>query len=176
MASDWPRGCLQLYLGDGKGKTTAALGLLLRAVGAGLSVYLGQFLKARDCSEHAGLAKLGEQVKAERFGSGRWVKGQPGEEEFACAAKGLTAVREALLSRRYQVVILDEALDTIGFGLIPLADWLDLLRQRPEQVEVIMTGRAAPPELIALADLVTEMKAVKHYYQTGLKARTGIEK
>ena len=169
----WLRGCLQIYTGDGKGKTTAAFGLALRAVGAGLRVYIGQFLKLRDCSEVTGLQLLGEGVSLERFGSGNWAKpGDPQERELAL--RGLERAYAAL-SGGYDLVVLDEIFGALRLQLLDLKDVSELITARPADVELVMTGREAPPEIVALADLVSEIRAVKHYYASGLPARRGIE-
>lgn len=169
----WPRGCLQIYTGDGKGKTTAAFGLAVRASGAGLRVYIGQFLKLRDCAEVTGLKLLGEGLCLERFGSGNWAKpGDPQERELAL--RGLERAYAALTDG-YDLVILDEILGALRLQLLELSEVIDLVATRPADVELVLTGREAPAELIALADLVSEIRAVKHYYASGLPARRGIE-
>lgn len=172
----WPRGCIQIYTGDGKGKTTAALGLALRAVGAGLSVYIGQFIKGRHYSELDGLAKLGEHVDVHQFGEGRFLFREPTQADCDAARRGLEEVSRVFEEHRHQVVILDEANAAVRVGLIDIEDLLALVDFRPSDVELVITGRNAHPRLIERADLVTEMRAVKHYYSTGLQARTGIEK
>lgn len=170
------RGYVQIYTGDGKGKTTAALGLGLRAAGAGLRVSLIQFLKEGDYSEIKALGQLVPPVRIRQFGSGRFVRGRPTDEDRALADQGVQAAREDLTSGRYDVVILDEINVAGALGLVATDTVLDLLRQRPPQVEVILTGRRAAADWCEAADLVTEMKAVKHYFQNGVKARVGIEK
>ena len=170
------RGYIQVYTGDGKGKTTAALGLGLRAAGAGLRVSLIQFLKDGDYSEIKALAHLVPPVRVRQFGSGRFVKGRPTNEDRALAEQGLAAAREDLTSGRYDVVILDEINVAGALGLVTTEAVLDLLRQRLPRVEVILTGRRAATAWCEAADLVTEMKAAKHYFQKGVSARIGIEK
>jgi cob(I)alamin adenosyltransferase len=170
------RGYIQIYTGDGKGKTTAALGLILRAAGAGLRVSLIQFLKEGDYSEIKALRQLVPLVHVRQFGSGRFVRGRPTDEDRALADQGLEAAREDLTSGRYDVVILDEINVAGALGMVATEAVLDLLRQRLPQVEVILTGRRAVTAWCQAADLVTEMKAVKHYFQNGVKARVGIEK
>jgi len=169
-------GYTQIYTGDGKGKTTAALGLALRAAGAGLKVYIAQFIKSGDYSEIKALARFADQITVEQFGLGRFIKGKPSPEDVAAAGKGLTAVRSALVSGRYQVVIMEEGNVAAGCGLFPVDEILEIISQKPGDVELVVTGRGADPRVIDRADLVTEMKAVKHYYQTGVAARVGIEK
>ena len=172
------KGYIQIYTGNGKGKTTAALGLALRAAGAGLKVYIGQFLKGRDCAEIKGLSLLGEAVCLERFGSGRWVDREKTEEyaiELELGRKGIAAVRGAVSAQRYDVVILDEILGAVNAGVVELAEVLAIIRNKPAEIELVLTGRNAPTELIALADLVSEITPVKHYYTEGVPARKGIE-
>jgi cob(I)alamin adenosyltransferase len=166
---------VQVYTGDGKGKTTAAIGLTVRAVGAGLRVYFGQFMKKYDYSEIIGLRKLGDQVCVAQFGSGCYVFGNPTPQDVEAAQAGLTAVRAALCSGEYDLVIADEANIACACGVIAEAEILGLIAERPANVELVLTGRGAPPSVMAAADLVTEMRAVKHYYQNGVKARKGIE-
>lgn len=172
----WPCGCIQIYTGDGKGKTTAALGLALRAVGAGRRVYIGQFIKGRHYSELQGLAKLGENVDVQQFGEGRFLYHEPTQADCAAARRGLDDVRRVFEEHRHQVVILDEANVAVRIGLFNIDDLLALTDAKPPDVELVITGRNAHPRLIERADLVTEMRAIKHYYSTGLQARTGIEK
>jgi cob(I)alamin adenosyltransferase len=169
-------GYTQIYTGDGKGKTTAALGLALRAAGAGLKVYIAQFIKSGDYSEIKALARFADQITVEQFGLGRFIKGKPSPEDVAAAGKGLAAVRNALKSGQYQVVILEEGNVAALCGLFPVDEILEIISQKPGDVELVVTGRGADPRVIDRADLVTEMKAVKHYYQAGVAARVGIEK
>ncbi|MFZ5564919.1 MAG: cob(I)yrinic acid a,c-diamide adenosyltransferase [Thermodesulfobacteriota bacterium] len=170
------KGYVQVYTGDGKGKTTAALGLALRAAGAGLRVYICQFLKSGDYSEIKALEAFAGKITVRQFGTGQFVKGRPSAEEMAAAAAGLASLREAFASGKYDVVIAEEANVAVSCGLFSARDLCDLIDQRPDNVELVITGRDAPPEVIAKADLVTEMKPVKHYYFQGVTARTGIEK
>lgn len=174
MIEEWPRGCLQLYTGEGKGKTTAAIGLAIRAAGAGMKVYMGQFLKSRETSELLALQRFTDTIVIEQFGSGEWVK-EYSEEEAARAKTGLEAVRQILKSGNYRVVIADEILGTLRHGLLTVEELVGLVNDRPEMTELVFTGREAPHELIELADLVTQIRSVKHYYETGLPARRGIE-
>ena len=169
-------GYIQVYTGDGKGKTTAALGLALRAAGAGLKVYIGQFIKSGDYSEIKALARFADQITVEQYGLGRFIKGRPSPEDVAAAQEGLTAIRCAMTSGRYHVVIMEEGNVAAACGLIPVEEILNLMADKPGDVELIVTGRGADARVIDGADLVTEMKAVKHYYQAGVPARSGIER
>ncbi|ABW67034.1 cob(I)yrinic acid a,c-diamide adenosyltransferase [Desulfosudis oleivorans] len=170
------KGYVQVYTGDGKGKTTAALGLALRATGAGLRVYICQFLKSGDYSEIKALASFGDQITVRQFGTGKFVKGAPSDEDRVAAAAGFASIQEAFSSGKYDVVIAEEISVAVSCGLLSAAQVCDLIDQRPDNVELVITGRGAPSEVIAKADLVTEMKPVKHYYFQGVMARTGIEK
>lgn len=169
------KGCLQVYTGNGKGKTTAALGLALRAAGAGKKVFIAQFVKGMHYSELNILPQL-PGITLKQYGRGCFITREPSRADYAAAAAGFEEIRAILVSGAYDVVILDEANIALYYGLIEFDALKEVLLQRAEQVEVVITGRYAPPELNELADLVTEMKEVKHYYQTGLEARVGIEK
>ncbi|MBW2356338.1 MAG: cob(I)yrinic acid a,c-diamide adenosyltransferase [Deltaproteobacteria bacterium] len=171
-----PKGFVQVYTGDGKGKTTAVIGLAVRAIGAGLRVYLAQFLKQGDYSELKALSRFKDHITIVQFGSGLFVRGKPSDADRALAAQGLAAARQALTAGEYDVVILDEADVAASLGLISVDEILDLVTRKPETVELVISGRGAAPEIIAAADLVTEVKGVKHYYEKGVQARTGIEK
>jgi cob(I)alamin adenosyltransferase len=175
----WPRGCLQVYTGDGKGKTTAAFGLALRAVGRGLKVFIGQFMKGSEYGELSGAALSGGLIQVEQFGSSTCITmlEKPAEVDVELAHRGLERAREILTSGDYPIVVLDEVNVAVYFRLISEAELLDLVQSRPPQVELVCTGRYAPASLVERADLVTEMKAVKHPYGTlELAARDGIER
>ena len=168
-------GFVQIYTGDGKGKTTAALGLVLRALGQGLRPAVVQLMKSDPSwGEIVSLKKLG--VPVEQCGLGHWVtKGEVSEEDLAAAARGLAAARALVESGDYDLVVLDELVTALFFELITLDAVLAMIAARPAAVELVMTGRRAPEELIAAADLVTEMRPLKHYYEAGVGARPGIE-
>jgi cob(I)alamin adenosyltransferase len=171
------RGQVQIYTGNGKGKTTAALGLALRAVGRGLRVCMIQFMK--------GGGPYGEHLAAERLAplftiipTGRpgWVNRDcPDPEDVRLARDALRRAEEAL-DGSFDLVILDEINGAAGFGLVTVDDVLALLARRPATVELVLTGRNADERLIAAADLVTEMREIKHYYRAGVPSRVGIEK
>lgn len=169
-------GYIQVYTGDGKGKTTAALGLCLRAVGAGLRVYIAQFLKKGAYNELAALEAFSDKVKVEQFGTGRFVRDAPDSGDRMAARKGLEAAVHAAKSGDFDIIVLDEGCVAAAKGLIAVEALLDLAVNRPATVELVITGRGADPRLLETADLVTEMKPVKHYFQQGVQARQGIEK
>ena len=170
------KGCVQVYTGDGKGKTTAALGLALRASGSGLCTYIGQFMKGQRYGELAALDHF-PLITIEQYGDPKCIRREEVTSQHIAEAKGgLERARKALLSGDYDIVILDEINVAIWFGLLDVQEVLALLAQRPSAVEVVLTGRRAATELMACADLVTEMREVKHYYQQGVIARRGIER
>jgi cob(I)alamin adenosyltransferase len=170
------KGYIQIYTGNGKGKTTAALGLAIRAVGAGLHVYLAQFIKGRQYSELNTLSRLADQITVEQFGLPRFLSGKISEPDIEAARNGLERVKSSMLSGRFDMIIIDEGNVAVHYGLLAKQDLLDLIAMKPENMELVITGRNALPEIIDKADLVTEMKAVKHYFNKGVNARVGIEK
>ena len=169
------QGFVQVYTGDGKGKTTAALGLALRAAGAGLRVYFGQFIKNADYSEIKALARFADCITVRQFGRGCFLLTEPAPEDRAAARRALEGLSEALTSGDYDLVIADEANVAVALGLIEANDLVSLIDLRPEQVELVLTGRGAPDAVLTRADLVTEMRCVRHYYDRGVLARQGIE-
>ncbi|NIA10544.1 MAG: cob(I)yrinic acid a,c-diamide adenosyltransferase [Nitrospiraceae bacterium] len=169
-------GFVHIYTGNGKGKTTAALGLSLRAIGAGWMVLFAQFLKRGEYSEIKALRRFGDQVKICQYGSGEFVRGRPSEKEVALAQAGLRDIKEAIKKGKYDLVVLDEIDVAMHFGLIPVEDVIALLERRPPDLELVLTGRWAPKEIIECADLVTEMRMIKHYFSKDVLARTGIER
>ncbi len=176
MGNDMKRGYVQVYTGNGKGKTTAALGLSVRAAGAGLRVFIAQFMKMGDYSEIKALARFSDLISVEQYGVGKFVRGKPSPEDRAAARKGFDRVREIAMSGQYDVVVLEEGNMAVFFDLIPLEELLELVDAKPENLELVITGRSAHPRLLEKADLVTEMKEIKHYYEKGVPARVGIEK
>ena len=170
------KGYIQVYTGNGKGKTTAALGLAIRAAGAGLKVFIAQFNKKGDFSEIKALKRFADLITVEQYGLGRFTDGKPLPEDIKAARKGLKRVKSILSAGEYQVVVLEEANVATKYGLFSVQDLLSVMLAKPDTVELVITGRGASPRIIENADLVTEMKAVKHYYQKGIRARIGIEK
>lgn len=182
MGLDGRRGLLMVYTGDGKGKTTAALGLALRAVGHGLRVVMIQFIKSdRPCGERAAAAYL-PNFRLVPTGLGfTWDPAHTPEEHRAAIRRGWDLARAAILSGENDLVILDELNNVFQIREFPVADLLapgevlDTLSRRPDHVHVLITGRGSPPEFIAAADLVTEMRDVKHPFREGRPALRGIE-
>jgi cob(I)alamin adenosyltransferase len=170
------RGLIQVYTGTGKGKTTCALGLGLRAVGQGLKVYIIQFLKGRETGESRTAARLAPEMTLRYFGRpGLGKLRSPSPEDLQSVREAWDLALRVINAGEHDLVILDEINLALAFEQLPLAEVLETLRRRPPRVEVILTGRQAPPEILELADLVTEMYPVKHYFQAGVPAREGIE-
>ncbi|MFW5952354.1 MAG: cob(I)yrinic acid a,c-diamide adenosyltransferase [Gemmatimonadota bacterium] len=170
-------GQVQVYTGNGKGKTTAALGQAVRSAGAGLRTCVIQLMKEYPYSELAGLEPLTDHITVEQYGGDAFVyrKEPPPPEEKAKAAEALARAVDVMTGGEYQVVVLDEVCVAIHFGLITTDQVLTVLDRRPPEVELVLTGRYCPDELLERADLVTEMREVKHYYQQGVLARKGFE-
>ena len=169
-------GYIHIYTGDGKGKTTAALGLALRAAGAGLSVYIAQFLKKGEYSEIKALERFSDCITVEQYGLGRFVRGNPQKEDIDAAARGLKAIKSVMSGQKHQMIVMDEANVAVSCGLFTIKELLEIIDLKPEGVELVLTGRRAAPEIMERADLVSEVKSLKHYFQNGVKARIGIEK
>ena len=170
------KGYIQVYTGNGKGKTTAALGLSIRAAGAGLKVFIAQFIKMGEYSEIHALKRFSDLITIEQYGLGRFIKGEPSPEDIQAAGKGLDRIENIIDSREYHVVILEEANVAVTCGLFSVQELLRIIDKKPDDLEIVITGRNASPEIIERADLVTEMKEIKHYYHKGVNARVGIEK
>ncbi len=169
------KGYVQVYTGNGKGKTTASMGLIMRALGHDFKVYMGQFMKGKKYGELKTLKKLG--VLVERFGTENFIftPEQVTDLDIKIAKEGYKRVEEILLSKKYDLVVLDEINVTTFFNLITPEEILHLIDIKPKETELILTGRYAPKEVIERADLVTEMKEIKHYYNDGVMGRKGIE-
>ena len=179
------QGCVQVYTGNGKGKTTASLGLALRAVGRELMVCIVQFMKGGGpYGEHLVAERLAPYLTIVTTGRKGWVRQDgPASEDRQLAEEGLGLAREVLTSGKYDLVILDEINGAVAYGLLDVEPVLELIRLKPARVELVLTGRSAHEKIIEAADLVTEMREIKHYYKAGVPARvvlgqsirTGIE-
>jgi len=191
------KGYVQVYTGNGKGKSTAAIGLAIRALGAGKRVMILQFMKAQAYSEHKILPEISENLTVETVGKPFFIikegsmpedelvkwrdqavifpPGQPPQEYLKIVAQGIAKAQEVIMDGKYDVVILDEINVALHFGLVTWQQVKTLIEQKAEGVELVLTGRGAPPELISRADLVTEMREIKHYYTQGIQARKGID-
>ena len=170
------KGYVQVYTGDGKGKTTAAFGLALRAAGAGLKVFIAQFVKGMRYSELDSIKRFSDLITLKQYGRSCFINQDPTEEDIKLARAGLEEVREILVSGEYQLVILDEANIAVHYNLFTVDDLVGLIDARPDGVELVITGRYARQSVLDKADLVTEMREVKHYYTLGVMPREGIEK
>jgi cob(I)alamin adenosyltransferase len=171
------KGYVQIYTGNGKGKTTAALGQAMRAAGSGLKTLVVMLMKDFAYGEVKCLDRLSPWIRLEQYGNDRFFfrKQPPAKEDIQAARLAVRRAREAMLSGEFDMVVLDEVCVAIYFGLLKTEEIVALLKAKPEPVEVILTGRYCPAQLIAMADLVTEMQEIKHYYQSGVTARKGIE-
>ncbi len=174
--ADTNAGFVHVYTGEGKGKTTAALGLALRAAGAGWNVFLGQFAKGMRASECAILRRLADRFTFRQFGRSGFIGRVPDPADRRCAEEGVAECTEVLLAGDHRLVVLDEVNVAVAMGLIPVDALLELIALRSDPVELVLTGRWAHPRVVERADLVTEMRQVKHYYQHGVPARAGIER
>ncbi|MCH5243056.1 MAG: cob(I)yrinic acid a,c-diamide adenosyltransferase [Muribaculaceae bacterium] len=178
------KGYIHVYTGNGKGKTTAALGVALRTLANGYNVAVAQFIKSRgfDYSELKAFNYINSldgplgKIKIDQFGTGCCLHGRkPSDEDFRIIEEGFNKAEEWINSGQYELVILDEINVAIHLGLIQPQKVIELLSHKPAHVEIIITGRHAIPEIIEMADLVTEMKEIKHYYTKGVQSRKGID-
>ena len=169
------KGYVHIYTGDGKGKTTAAIGLAIRAAGHGMKSYIGQFMKGMHYGELDALKAI-PLITIEQYGGNCCIRREDVTEMDVKRAKdGLIRAKTAMHSGHYDLLILDEINVTIWFGLLTVSEVLPLLSERPAHLELILTGRRAPQEFLDEADLVTEVVKVKHYFDRGVQARKGIE-
>ncbi|MDH3384328.1 MAG: cob(I)yrinic acid a,c-diamide adenosyltransferase [Deltaproteobacteria bacterium] len=172
------KGYIQVYTGDGKGKTTASLGLAVRAAGHGLRTVIIQFMKGWiDYGELNGVKMLSPFVEIHQAGRDTFVERKnPDPEDVRLAREGWELAKAVVLGKKADIVVLDEINCAVDFGLLPLGEVLDLLHRKPDGLEIVLTGRGAPEEIVAIADLVTEMREIKHYYGKGIDARVGVER
>lgn len=170
------KGYVQVYTGNGKGKTTAALGLALRAAGYDLQVFIAQFIKGRRYSEIKSLERFKDNIEVRQYGRGFFIRKGPSEKDTELAKIGLSEIKSLLSSRKYDMVILDEINVATYFNLLKIEDIIDLINLKPADVELILTGRKVDQQIIDMADLVTEMREIKHYFKNGVTGRKGIEK
>jgi cob(I)alamin adenosyltransferase len=169
------KGFVQIYTGEGKGKTTAALGLCLRAAGRGLKVFIAQFAKGMFYGELKALEQFSPQITLRQYGRRCFIEGQPTEEDRRLAREGWKEIRAVLERGEYDLLVLDEIGIALHYELISLNEVEELVEGKPTGVELVLTGRKIPEGLFDKADLVTEMREIKHYYNTGVNARKGIE-
>jgi len=169
------KGLVHVYTGNGKGKTTAAFGLALRSVGAGMKVFIGQFVKGKQYNENLAVARYLKNITVKQYGLGCFIVNTPTEDDIRAAGKGLGEMRKIIQEGKHDLVIMDEVNIALFYKLIDVNQLIETIKAKPDHVELVLTGRYAPQEIIDIADLVTEMKEVKHYYQQGIEARDGIE-
>ena len=171
------KGLLMIHTGDGKGKTTAALGLAFRALGCGFRVFMVQFIKGKDWTygELESAKRFGDQFDIRLAGEGFTWDVPDDERQRRLARDGWEKGKEAMESGRYQLVIFDEINCVLDYGYLPVSEVVETLKRKPEKLHVCFTGRGAPKEVIEIADLVTEMKEIKHPFQKGIVAQRGIE-
>lgn len=169
-----PKSYIHLYTGNGKGKTTAALGLALRAAGAGEKVFIAQFVKGMHYAERDALKRFPE-IELKQYGLDCFIENQPTEKDIQAACNGLEEVSCIISGNQSDVLILDEVCIALYYHLFEGEELITVLNAKPEAMEVVLTGRYAPPELFEIADLVSEMKEIKHYYTKCVQARKGIE-
>ena len=165
---------IQVYTGNGKGKTTAAIGLAIRCAGAGFKVYLGQFIKGKEYSELKSLGVF-DKITVEQFGRGCFIAGEPRLKDVIMAKAGLNKIESAIKSGKYRLVILDEVNVALKLKLLNIGEVVKVLKAAKAATEVVLTGRSLHPQILKLADLVSDIRELKHYYRRGVKARRGIE-
>ena len=168
------KGYIHLYTGNGKGKTTAAIGLAVRAAGAGKKTYIAQFVKGMHYCELDSLKRFSE-IEIHQFGLDCFIVNEPTQKDIDAARHGLNTVSAIISNKQYDVIILDEVCIALYYKLFSMVEFLDVLKLKPDETEIVMTGRYATQQLMDVADLATEMKEVKHYYSCGVEARKGIE-
>jgi cob(I)alamin adenosyltransferase len=173
----FPRGLVQVYTGNGKGKTTAALGLAFRAAGHGFKVLIVQFMKGGiGYGELKSAKRLAPFLTIKSMGRKEFVSRKaPHDRDIELARKAWDLARRSVQSKEYQIVILDEINVAVDYGLVSLQELLTCVKEKPKDVELVLTGRSAKPAVLRCADLVTEMRGKKHYYQKGIGSRIGIE-
>jgi cob(I)alamin adenosyltransferase len=169
------QGFIQVYTGNGKGKTTAALGLALRAYGAGKRIFIGQFIKGKHYSELDAIKNNLEKIELKQYGLDCFIVNEPEEKDVTAAQNGLDEIKNVIQSGKYDLVIMDELNIALYYKLFEIDSVLEILRSKPKHVEIVITGRYAHEKIIDIADLVTEMTEVKHYFTKGIDARLGFE-
>ncbi|MDD4149507.1 MAG: cob(I)yrinic acid a,c-diamide adenosyltransferase [Bacteroidales bacterium] len=168
------KGMVHFYTGNGKGKTTAALGLALRSAGRNKRIFIAQFVKGMHYAELDSIKKH-ESIELKQFGRDCFIENEPVEDDILAAKKGFEEVKSITTSNKYDLVILDEIFIAMHYNLISYEEVVELIKSKNQHLELVLTGRNAPESLYAYADLITEMKEIKHYYNEGVKARSGIE-
>jgi cob(I)alamin adenosyltransferase len=168
------KGYIQVYTGNGKGKTTAALGLSIRAAGANKKIFFAQFMKKKFTNEMNILKKIAN-IDFKQYGPENFIFSKPTQHEITVSQKAFEEIKNIILSNKYNIIVLDEINVAVHLDLIDINDMIELIKNKPENTELILTGRYAHKKIIEIADLVTEMNCIKHYFDKGVKARKGIE-
>ncbi len=168
------KGYIHVYTGDGKGKTTAALGLSIRAAGAGLKVFFAQFIKGKIYSEIEIINEI-SNITLKQYGLNCFIEKEPTYEDIVAAKKGLKEVVRIINQGEYDLIVLDEVNIALYYELFSVEELITVLKNKPDTIEIVLTGRKAPDEIIEIADFVTDMVELKHYYDKGIEARKGIE-
>lgn len=169
------KGYIQVYTGNGKGKTTAALGLALRATGAGKKIFIGQFVKGMHYSELDAIKNYLNHIEIKQYGLDCFIVNEPEEKDIMAAKNGLEEMKNVIVSGSYDLVVMDELNIALYYKLVDVKEVLGILKRKPAHTEIVITGRYAPEQIIEIADLVTEMREIKHYFTKGIGARLGIE-
>lgn len=169
------KGYVHVYTGNGKGKTTSVIGIMVRAAGAGKKIYFGQFMKQGDYSEIKVLQERFPEITLEQYGGRLLLDKESEATDIAIAQEGIKRAKEALHSGKYDMVVLDEVNIVVFLEQVQLEQLIELIENRPENVELVLTGRYANEKIIEMADLVSEIQQVKHYFNNGVQARLGIE-
>lgn len=169
------KGYIHVYTGGGQGKTTAAFGLALRAAGAGKKVFIGQFVKSIRYNEVLALEHC-TNVLTKQYGQRCFIENSPAEEDVSAAREGWAECREVMKAGEYGLVVLDELTIALHYRFLEMEGVMEGLRERDPSVEIVITGRYAPRELVGIADLVTDMHEIKHYYTQGVLSREGFDK
>ncbi len=169
------KGFVHVYTGNGKGKTTAAFGMALRAEGAGLKVFIGQFVKGKTYNENVAISRYLKNITVKQYGLGCFIVNSPTNDDIKAAQQGFEEMQKIIKNGKHDLVIMDEVNIALYYKLIDIIELIKVIKNKPKHVELVLTGRYAPKTLIDKADLVTEMKEVKHYYKNGIEARNGIE-
>jgi cob(I)alamin adenosyltransferase len=169
------KGYVQIYTGNGKGKTTAAFGLVVRASAYGKKIFIGQFVKGMNYGELESIKKFSDTVTLKQFGRDCFIKKDPEPEDIRLAREGWDLVNKILDENSVDILILDEIAIAIYYKLIKTNEVAEFIKRKPQEMELILTGRYMPEQLLELADLVTEMREIKHYYKADVPARKGIE-
>ena len=169
------KGFIQIYTGNGKGKTTAAIGLAVRAAGTGKRVFIGQFLKGISGGEHKALSRFEDLITIKQYGTGKFIHDRLSDEDLQLARAGWDEIMKVVEKNSCDILIIDELGCALFYNLISIKEVKGLLKKKPVKMELVITGRDIPAQLFTFADLITEMREIKHYMKKNISAREGIE-